>query len=142
MASCSVQPVDVSFSSLGRSLLVGTTIGLGIGIGVGTGLLIIKHMTKTNSSDKDIVICMRQITDEMKELRLVLRRQREELLIVPVKETKITEKQYSANALRDLLSLNSDEDEEFYDFSPEEDVAIPATQTEQVMQRYPCSSLL
>lgn len=141
MASCAVQSemAEVSCSSLGKNLLIGTTIGLGIGIGVGTALLVVKRIAKPKNEDKEMIICMQQLTQEMKELRLVLTKQKEnkpsEPLIVPVKETRITENKPSANSLKEIFSITSDEDEEFFDVNQEDDI-IPVQQTEAVVHRY------
>lgn len=123
-----------SLSSLTRNIVVGTTLGLGIGIGIGTGLYISKKLTKTMTVDKDLVIGMQQLTNEMKELRCVLTRHNQENIIVPVKETRVTQNKYSANSLRDLLSINSDEDEEFYDFNQEDEVPASLQSGGQGMQ--------
>jgi len=142
MAASAVQAemAEVSCSSLGKNLLIGTTIGIGIGIGVGTVLFVVRRVAKPKNEDKEMLICMQQLTQEMKELRLVLTKQKQarisEQLIVPVKETKITENKSSSKSLRSLFSLTSDDDEEFFDVDEDDDMIIPVQQTETVMQRF------
>ena len=69
-------------------------------------------MGETNLQDKEMLVCMQELTNEMKELRLVISRQpiaSEGISIVPVKETRITENKLavdSYNSRQIVLSGN------------------------------------
>lgn len=138
MASLVVAPDDVGLSLLARKFLVGTTIGLGVGIGVGAGLLIVRKLGGKGTGDEKMVVCLQDLTKEMKELRSVIVTLKENV-VIPTRETRLTRNDYSSNSLRDVVSVRtiSDDEEEFFEMPPDEEILFSqADKKTEVQTRY------
>ena len=111
----------LDFSGFGRHLLFGVSVGLGLGVGIGAGIVVARRYVTLKANDGSLVVCMSELTREIKALRAALSSQRtvtaDDRPIRPVKHVR------SANSLH--VRSDDDSDEEFFEMSDDDQLTLP-----------------
>ena len=106
------------FSALGRNLLVGASIGLGLGVGIGAGIVVARKFVTFRINDGRLVVCMTELTQEIRGLRTVLCAQRQSIHID--QKPRTVKRVKSANSLDREPESEEDTDDTFFEMSGEE----------------------
>ncbi|XP_001624179.2 regulator of microtubule dynamics protein 2 [Nematostella vectensis] len=132
MATVNLVSPELNFSSFGRHIVIGTTLGLSIAMGITAGMYITKKMLQSRSDeDGRIVVCMLELTQEMRELRSVIIRLESSLEAQAAKPINIVK---SSGSLKDSKSVrtSSDDEDEFYEAPQDEEILTMFSKAEQL----------